>query len=113
MATVTPVKLAAGKNTVSPTTLGASNTMTYEPGKRQTLIVQNPTGGGIACVIDGSGGSSVKVPGVPGGVDVSGGYALSTIQAGGMVVTQLDSISEYLKGTISITGNGLTAAIVE
>lgn len=112
MATVPHLKIVAGKNTAAPATLGGSNTFTFEPGKNQILVVRNDTGSGVACVIDGAGGSTVAVPGVPGGVDVSGGYSLGTIADGAEVVVPLDSISAYLQGVISITGSGLTAYII-
>lgn len=112
MAVVPHLKLAAGKNTAAPATLGGSNSFVYEAGKNQILVVRNDTGSGVASVIDGNGGTTVKVPGVPTGVDVSGGYALGTIADGAEVVVALDSISAYLAGTISITGSGLTAYII-
>jgi len=111
MAVVAHLNLAVGANTAVPTTLTASNSFVYERGKNQFLIISNPTGGGIACTIDGDGGSSVKVPGL-GAVTVSSGYSVGTIAAGETVVIQLDSIFEYLKGTISITGTDLTAFII-
>src|SRR5690349_19756959 len=99
MAVVAHLNLNVGANTAAPTTLGGSNSFVYERGKNQILVINNPTGGGIACTIDGDGGTSVKVPGV-GAVSVSSGYSVGTIAAGATVVIQLDSIFEYLSGTI-------------
>jgi hypothetical protein len=92
-------------------TLGASNTLAYEPGKGQLLVLRNPTGAGIACVIDGAGGTTVPVQGAT-PLDVSAGYNVGTIAAGASVVIPLDSISAYLQGAINVTGSGLIATLL-
>lgn len=111
MAVVPHLSVAAGANTVTLGTLGGSNSFVYSRGANQFLVINNPTGSGIACTIDGDGGTTVGVPGV-GAVSVSSGYSVGTIAAGASVVIQLDSIDAYLQGTISITGSGLTAFII-
>lgn len=111
MATIVRTNVAgAGRKTVTETTMTASDTFTYGSGDR--LILRNPTGGALSPVIDGDGGSTVDVPGV-GSVSVSSGYAVGSIAAGAMVTIDLDTISAYLQGTITVTGGtGLVASIL-
>lgn len=100
-----------GQRAVTETTLGASNTFTYAAGNGQTLILRNPTGAGIASVIDGADATSRSVSGI-GAIDLSGGYNVGTIPAGGAVAIPLDTIKDYLVGSISVTGAGLVAALL-
>ena len=113
MATITRTTYpTSGNATLTETTLnGSSDTFSYTSGKGWTLILRNPTGAPISPTIDGDGGTTVST-GNLGTVDVSGGYAVGSIAAGAAVVINLDSISEYLKGTIAInSGSGLVAAL--
>lgn len=104
---------AAGAVTVTKTTMTASDDFVYNASKRAVLVLDNPTGGALAPVIDGDGAGNVSVPGV-GAVDISGGYTVPSIAAGAQAAIQLDSISEYLAGTIAITGGtGLIASLLE
>lgn len=96
---------------VTEVTLGASNTLAYEKGKGQILLLRNPTGAGIASVIDGAGGTTKQVAEV-GPVDVSGGYNVGTIAAGACVAIPLDTIAAYLQGAINVTGSGLVATLL-
>ena len=111
MATITATSLSgSGSRAVTITTLGASDTFTYVVGS--TLILNNVTAGALTPNIDGDGGTTVSVRGV-GSVDVSGGYTTPSIPAGGYAAIPLDSISEYLKGTITVTGgDGIEASIL-
>lgn len=112
MATITRTNVAgAGRKTVTETTLtGTADTFTYGTGDR--LILRNPTGGAISPTIDGDGGTTVAVAGV-GDVSVASGYAVGSIAAGAMVTIDLDTISAYLQGTITITGGtGLVGSIL-
>jgi hypothetical protein len=113
MATVAKTTLTGitGDVTVTETTLTATNTFVYTRGGKQTLVLRNSTGAPIECVIDGDGGGTVPVPGI-GGVDVSGGFSI-TVAAGAVEAVLLDSIFRYLSGTIAMTGEGLTAYILE
>lgn len=115
MATITATNIAAtGRVTLTQTTLDASSdTFTFNSGKSQILILDNVTGGAISPVIDGDGGTTVDVPGI-GAVDVSGGYAVGSIAAGAAVAIHLNTVREYLRGTIAITsGSGLVATLLE
>lgn len=111
MATVTATSLSgSGSRAVTVTTLGASDTFTYVPGS--TLILSNGTAGALTPNIDGDGGTTVPVRGV-GSVDVSGGYNVPSIAAGVTVAIPLDTIAQYLKGTIAMTGaDGIEAQIL-
>jgi hypothetical protein len=115
MATIVKTSMAGnGVRTMTETTLtGTADTFTYTPARRAILVLRNPTGGALTPIIDGAGGTTVPVAGV-GNVDVSGGYAVGSIPAGQSRVIPLDTISEYLKGAIAITGGtGLVASLLE
>ncbi len=112
MATITQTTfgVTVGEVTVTDTTLTATNTFTFTRNSGQILILRNPTGAPIAANIDGDGGTTVSVSGV-GAVDVSGGYDL-TVAAGATVAIKLDTIYQYLSGTIAVTGTDLVASIL-
>lgn len=112
MATITSTVIAAGANTVTETTLTASDTFTYVPNGRQVLILNNGTAGALTVNIDGDGASTVNVGGV-GAVDISSGFSTGAIAAGEIVAIPLDSIKAYLAGTIAVTGGtGITATLL-
>lgn len=100
-----------GHRTVTETTLGTSNALTYAPGNGQVLILRNPTGAGIASVIDGAGATTKGVAGI-GTIDLSGGYNVGTIPAGGSIAIPLDTIKDFLDGAINVTGSGLVASLL-
>lgn len=114
MAAITATAMTgAGARTLTVTTLGASDTLTYNASKNPVLILDNVTGGALTPLIDGAGGTTVPVKGV-GTVSVAAGLTLSSIAAGARVAIPLASISEYLKGVITITGgSGIKASILE
>lgn len=98
---------------VTETTLNGTDSLTYNADRRAILTFRNATAGALTPVIDGSGGTSVPVPGV-GNVDVSTGYSAGSIAAGAVASIPLDTIKEYLRGTIAITGGtGLVATLYE
>jgi hypothetical protein len=104
-----------GVTTLTQTTLtGTADTFTYKEGQGQILILRNTTGGALSPVINGSANVATGVNGL-GSVNTTTGYAVGSIPATtGCVMIPLDSISLYLKGTISITtGTGLTAALIK
>ena len=103
-----------GRVTITETVLdGTLDTFTYAQGKGQTLIFRNDTAGALSPIIDGDGATTVSVKGV-GQVDVSAGYAVGSIAIGESVTISTESISEYLAGTIEITGGtGLDAQLLE
>lgn len=104
-----------GARTATRTTLTASgNTITYRPGMGDILILQNPTAGALSPTIVGAGATTVDISGL-GTVNVAGGYAVGSIPATtGQVAIPLDSIAQYLKGAIDITGGtGLVATLLQ
>ncbi len=114
MATITATSmLGLGSRAVAITTLGASDTFTYDRTKAQVLVLNNVTGGGLTPKIDGDGGSTVDVDGL-GAIDVSAGLTLASIGAGDSVAIPLNTISGYLSGTIAVTGaTGIEAQLLE
>lgn len=103
----------SGSRTVTVTTLGASDTFVYSSSKNPILILNNVTGGALTPNIDGDGGTTVPVRGI-GAVDVTGGYDVPSIAAGDSAAIPLNTIGEYLQGTIDITaGVGIEAQILE
>lgn len=114
MPSITATSLqGVGQRASTRTTLGASgNTLTYRQGAGDILVLHNPTAGALSPVIVGNGATTVDVAGL-GVVTVSGGYAVGSIAAGAQVLIPLDSIANYLRGTIDITGgSGLVASLL-
>jgi len=108
--TATSIK-SYGTVAVTETTLDGSDSLTY---KRDALLnLRNPTGSPISPSIDGADGTTVSTNGL-GIVDVSSGYSVGSIAAGNTVSIRLDTINEYLRGTIAVTsGTGLVATLLE
>lgn len=97
---------------VAEQTLTASDTLTYNPAKKQLFILRNDTGGALTATIDGDGGTSVIVPGM-GSVSVAAGYAIA-VAAGARFAVQLSAISAFCKGVVNVTGGtGLKAQLIE
>lgn len=105
---------ASGAVTVTETTLtGTADTFTYRAGVNQTIVFRNATAGALTPVIDGGSSTVVNVSGV-GSVDVSAGFSVGSIAAGAVKAIRTDSIKEYLRGTIAITGGtGLVCTLIE
>jgi S-formylglutathione hydrolase FrmB len=102
-----------GARVVTRTTLGASDTFTYNASKNPILILDNVTGGALTPNIDGAGGTSVPVKGV-GDVSVSSGLTLASIASGACVAIPLATIDAYLQGVITVTGgSGIKASLLE
>lgn len=114
MAAITATSMGgSGARVVTRTTLGSSDTFTYNASRNPILILDNVTAGALTPNIDGAGGTTVPVKGV-GDVSVSSGLTLSSIAAGACVAIPLESISAYLKGVITITGGtGIKATLLE
>ena len=115
MATITATDIkGGGVKTITETTLTATlDTFTYKSGVNQTLVFRNATAGALTPVIDGAGSTTVSVNGI-GSIDVSAGYSIGSIAAGAVKSINTESIFEYLKGTIAITGGvGLVATLLE
>ncbi len=96
--------VGAGMRAATEFTLTASDTLAYDPGAPGgVLTIRNPTAGALSPVITGS-AANTAIP-VPGWGTVSAAsLALGSIPAGAARVIPLDSIKEYLAGTVTITG---------
>jgi len=103
----------SGVVSITETTLGASDTFEFKRNQKQRLILRNDTVGALTPLIDGDGSTSVGIDGI-GAIDVSGGFEVGSIGADEVVSINTDSIREYLKGTIEITGGtGIVAILME
>lgn len=86
-------------------TLTAADTLTYTARKNQVLQLRNTTGSPVVVTIDGSTASAAfPVPGAGNTtVDLSAGKAI-TVGANATRMVPLDSMVNYLQGTIAVTG---------
>ncbi len=91
-----------GAFVAAPATLTSSDTITFDPTKKQLAVFRNGTGGALTAKIDGNGGTNVQAPGLP-PVDVSGGYDIA-LAAGETKAVVLSSIAAYCQGVVTITG---------
>lgn len=107
--------IGPGVRVMSETTMSASDTLAYDPGSPgSVLVLRNPTAGALSPVITGSTASTaIQVSGY-GTVSAASYTAIGSIAAGAARVIPLDSISQYLAGTVTITsGTGLVAAFLK
>ncbi len=115
MATITTSVIANTAATLSTTTLdGSSDTFTFSAGKTAILILSNETGGSLSPVITGSTATTATCDGI-GSIDLTGGTDIfGAIADGTKVALRVGVVSQYLQGTITITGGtGLTAEYLE
>ena len=114
MATIVPTSVqGSGVRVVTRTTLTASDTFVYNDSAKAVLILDNVTGGALTVNIDGADGTTVPVQGI-GSVSVAAGYSTGSIAASACVAIPLDSIDQYLKGVITVTGGtGIKATLIE
>jgi hypothetical protein len=112
MAVIAPTSmLGSGGRAVVETTLTSSDTLVYNP--KAVLELRNPTAGALVPNIKGAAATTASLPGY-GTVSLTSGYTMPSIAAGATAAVPLDSISEYLKGTITVTlGVGLVARLLE
>lgn len=113
MAAIASINAAqVGPFAAAITTLTASDTITFNPGKKQLLVLRNTTGGSLTLNIDGAGGTTVQAPGV-GAVSVASGLNIP-VSAGASVAVVLSTVSAYLQGVVTLTGaSGLTAQLFD
>lgn len=86
------------------TTLGASDTITYASGTGQKLFLYNTTASPIVATLIGAGATTVSPSGLGGTVSVAAGKAI-TVPASGSTVVNLDVVSAYLVGAVTLTGS--------
>jgi hypothetical protein len=100
-----------GPVTLTTTTLGASDTLTYTSGSSQYLELDNTTGGNLTVTITGSTAGNIYPDGYGDPVDLSAGYAI-TVNAGVKKIVKLDRIAAWLSGIVTLTGaSGLKARL--
>lgn len=115
MATLTATDMTgSGQRAVTWNTLTASDTFTYTESKNQVLIINNDTAGALTPNIDGDeADATFPVKGV-GEIDLSAGLTMDSIGIGASAAIPLNTIKQYLQGTIAMTGgDGATCALLE
>jgi hypothetical protein len=83
-------------------TLTADDTITFDPKKKQLLVLRNPTGSTVTVTLDGAAGTTVSAPGV-GSVSVAGGLAIA-LTAGQSKAVVLGTVSAYCQGVVHLLG---------
>jgi hypothetical protein len=92
----------AGAFAAPISTLSADDTIIFDAGKKQLLVLTNTTGASLTCTIDGDGGGTVSVPGL-GAVSVAGGLAIA-VPAGESRAVVLSTVRHYCQGVVHLTG---------
>ena len=114
MATIVPTTGGGtGARAVTETTMTASDTLVFRQGAGQQLRLRNITAGALTVAITGALAVSHNVAG-GGVVNYAAGFSSGSIAANtGDVVIPLDSIPDFLQGTLTLTGGtGIRASIV-
>jgi len=113
MAAITSIDASQlGSFAAAITTLSADDTITFNSGKKQLLVLRNTTGGSLTVTVDGSAGTTINFPGAP-GISVAAGYAI-VVGAGLSVAVVLSTISAYCQGVVHLTGaSTLTAQLFD
>lgn len=111
MATIAQTNTQTGAPvTLTRTTMTATDTLTYIPGAKQTLILTNDTAGALTVNFTGSIKPTVPVTGY-GSVATTAGKDVA-VGIGATVAVNLDDISYFLQGTVAITGGtGIKATL--
>ncbi len=116
MVAITPTDMSvAGVRTAVETTMTASDTLAYDPGKPGSILsLRNPTAGALSPVIVGSLAPAALPVNRVGFINLSAGLAVGSIPAGQRREIRLDSVAEYLAGNVTITGGtGLVATFLQ
>lgn len=114
MAALTITTRSANPQNATVNTLSASDTLAYVAGKNMELELRNTTASPVVVTVRGSTATSVTVGGTGGATfDVSSGKAITVPGViGATARVPLDSLSAYLKGSITVTGGtGVTAVV--
>jgi hypothetical protein len=113
MATIAKTSMGGqGSRAITRTTLTASDTFTYSEGNGEILVFQNDTAGALTLTIDGDGANAAfPVAGV-GTINLSTGFSTGSVPAGELRAIPLDTIKEYLRGTIAVTGGSGAKAYI-
>lgn len=109
--TQTTVKDANKPTDVTRVTMTASDTLTFNQGAGQMLVLYNTTAGAVTVTMTGSAAGSIAPSGYGGSISLTGGKAV-TVPANGATVVDLDDIALWLQGNVTITnGTGLVAML--
>jgi hypothetical protein len=115
--TITPIRGAQGKVTVNTytATYPGPDTIPYASGQGQLLELTNTTAGSITATLTGSTSTTISPAGIGGTINVATGYAIVVPATTGRLIVNLDTISAYLSGVVSITSSavGLNYALYQ
>jgi hypothetical protein len=105
----------AGGRPITVNTLANGDTLVYNPGTNQRLVLLNNTAGSLTPTITGSAApSGYNAPGGPINVNLGAAVQLGgPLAIGAARQINLDSIANHLQGTISLAAcAGLTAFLL-
>lgn len=109
IATTTNALETNGPVNIARTVLSASDTLAYVQGAKQQLFLFNTTAAAVTVTLTGSAATTISPTGYGGTISVAGGKAV-TVPATGSTLVDLDDISAYLQGTVTVAGGtGVTA----
>lgn len=115
MAALTLTQRLAAIYNATVNALSASDTLAYDSSKSQMLELRNTTASPVVVTIDGSAApAALAVPGTGGTtLDLTAGKAVTVPGViGATTMVPLNSLSNYLQGTITLTGGvGVTAIV--
>ena len=104
---------AVGLLAIAKTALTGADTLTYSTSVSQTLYLENTTASAVTVVIDGDGGTTFTPGGIGATINLQAGFS-AVVPANGSVAVTLRNISQFLKGTVAVTGGtGVNAWIQE
>jgi hypothetical protein len=102
---------AIGLVTIAKTVLGASDTLTYNPGQLQTLVIENDTASPVTILIDGDGVTTFVPGGIGDSIDLAAGFTF-LVAAGQTRAVALKNIQRFLVGTVTLTGGAGAKAYI-
>lgn len=115
MTTLTNTKRQANQYNATVNTLTAADVLVYTPRKNMQMELRNTTASPVVVTLDGSTASNAfPVPGAGNTtVDLSAGKTITVPGViGATVMVPLDTMSNYLQGTVAVTGGvGVTAIV--
>lgn len=92
--------------------LDDNETFVYQPDGNQVMIIHNVTGSAISPLLMGDAASAAfKVQGI-GTIDLTGGYAVGSIEAGEAVTIPLESVRHWIAGISSIVNAAGATCII-
>jgi hypothetical protein len=93
---------AVGSTVITPVTLGASNTLTFNASRKQVLFVRNASASSVTLTLDGADApATVKVPGTGATFNSATGATIPAA-AGATVAIPLANYRAYLVGAVTL-----------